>query len=213
MLEEALWLIFCSVYVKTRNDTFWMQNFFFFTGKVLNASHLQSVRSHTGGQNNSKVFSLKSFHCQQWTWQQEHLIACKTISYSNKCGTHLHAQREGGSSLPRMYRIPTGVWAAHTQLREQGNHCAHIGKLVRDPAELLLQHCWVETRGAWCSALRHVLFHCESLSLGKQSLFSSGASIWAHCHHRAHMLCFLTAPSCVLTEVCDMDKHRIKLNA
>lgn len=156
MLEKTLRLIFCSIYLKTRNDTFWMQNFFFFTGEVLNASHLQSVRSHTGWQNNSKVFSLRSFHCQQWTWQQEHLIVCKTISYSNKCGTHLHAQREGGSSLPRMYRIPISVWAAHTH--SWGNRGTIVHTLANwwDPAELLLQHCWVESQGTWCNALRHV---------------------------------------------------------
>jgi len=64
-----------------------------------------------------QVISLKHFHCQQWILQQEYLIACKRISYSDKCGTHLDAQEEWALPCHPCTRLPL-AFEFHTHASE-----------------------------------------------------------------------------------------------
>lgn len=100
------------------------------------------------------VTRLQHFHCQQWTLQQEHLTACKKISYSDRHGTCLDAQREWGSSLPPIYKTPTRIWILHTHVKGNKRTIVHPLAKLRDQAELLFQHCQIVSQGTWCKCFK-----------------------------------------------------------
>lgn len=72
------------------------------------------------------------------------------IDCSDKCGTHLDAQREWGSSLPPMYETPIRIWISHTHIWGNKRTIVHTLANERDLSELLFQHCQVVSQGTWC---------------------------------------------------------------
>lgn len=160
-----------------------------------------------------RVIRLQHFHCQQWTLQQEHLTACKRISYSDRCGTHLDAQREWGSCLPPIYKTPTSIWILHMHVRRNKRTIVHPLAKLRAQAELHFQHCQTVCQGTWCKWFKTyprftgseggVLFlRGKQLSLLPPSCISA-----LHTHST---LWFLWHQSCVSTNLWEMNKCWIK---
>ena len=123
-----------------------------------------------------KAISLKCFHCQQWTLQQEYLIACKRINYSDKCGTHLDAHREWGSSLPPMYKTPISIWVSHTHIWGNKRTIVHTLANLRDLAELLFQNCQIVSQGTWCKCFKTC--PCFTVSKGGLAIEEGVLVLW-----------------------------------
>lgn len=77
-----------------------------------------TVRSDIRWPNNSKVISLKSVHCQQWTLQQEYLIVCKMINYLTSVALIYMHKEDGALPCHACTKLPL-AFELHTHISEE----------------------------------------------------------------------------------------------